>query len=65
MLGGAVDPAEGGQCAVAQTVAGVVVGVVGLVGDPAFAAGAADGLGAVGEVVELEDALVRQSRGRR
>ena len=29
----------------AQTVAGVVVGVVGLVGDPAFAAGAADGLG--------------------
>ena len=45
MLGGAVDPAEGGQCAVAQTVAGVVVGVVGLVGDPAFAAGAADGLG--------------------
>ena len=29
----------------AQRVAGVVVGVVGLVGDPAFAAGAADGLG--------------------
>ena len=44
-LGGAVGCAKGRQRAVAQAVAGVVVGLVGLVCHPRLPAGAANGLG--------------------